>query len=84
MSRSLPLVIALALGATLLLASEAIFSFFLFSDPLVSVIAIWSLIGLVGGGALIYYTLIAPRRTPKAAEPLMPADDATPDQGEPR
>jgi hypothetical protein len=83
MSRSLPLVIALALGAALLLASEAIFSFILFSDPLVSAIALWSLIGLVGGGALIYYTLIAPRRTPKS-EPRTTADDTTPDRGNPR
>jgi hypothetical protein len=83
MSRSLPLVIALALGAALLLASEAIFSFILFSDPLVSAIALWSLIGLVGGGALISSPHIAPRRTPKS-EPRTTADDTTPDRGKPR
>lgn len=41
----------------------------LFFHPYALAVGIWSLIGLVGGGALIYYTLIKPRRTPAQKPP---------------
>jgi hypothetical protein len=67
-SRFAPLAIDLALLAVLLMASEAIFSFFFF-HPLASAIAVWSLIGLGGGGALVYYAFIEPRRKPTHQAP---------------
>ena len=70
-NRFAPLAIVLTLLtflAVLLMASEAIFSFFFF-NPLASAIAIWSLIGLGGGGALVYYAFIEPRRKPTQQAP---------------
>lgn len=71
--------IALTILAVLLVSSEAIFSFFFF-HPLASAIAVWSLIGLGGGGALVYYAFIEPRRkkaqkTPNTETKGSPADD---------
>lgn len=76
-SRFAPLAIVLALLAVLLMASEAIFSFFYFY-PLAFAIALWSLIGLAGGGALVYYAFIEPRR--KAAQKTLDTKtEASPD-----